>query len=861
LFTARQCSPSKLAGFTLIELAMVLVVIGTVTAMGVSMGSSMIQSAQKVSTNQKLDAIETALMAYRRAYNRLPCPADPTLTDVAANSATFGYEAGAAGTCTATHIASYTIPSPGSTTNIPGGTNVVEGAVPVRTLNLPDEYQFDGWGRKFAYAVWAPITATATSTTPAAFVSYGITPSCGAITVNNAGGGHRTQGADYVLLSYGPDGHGGYPKGGGSTRYNAGSTNTDELTNAHYSNLGVDTGYAATYVQKDWTQNSASSTDVFDDIVRFKERWQMQNAYDGYSPYGLPCSPGFQINGLDAGDYLGTSVAVADINGDGIPDLIIGAPNATANGHSNAGKVYVIFGTRSGFPDPFPLSSLNGTNGFELDGAAASDYAGEALAVADVNGDGRPDIVIQNPDGDGYYGSVYVVFGGATRQDGTPWSSCPCALHAGAGNFLNGTNGAEFDGAYPWSMIQGSFAVVDVNGDGIADILVSGGESNTTNTNAYGNLHIIFGKKGTWNSSAQALNAGFLNGTNGVAFDGVMSPNAHFASSILVGDVNGDGIGDILVSCPYCSPSISDAGIVYVIYGMKSGWPTSPQQLTSGVGNYLSGGTTGGVEFDGTAVNQNIHNVGNSGDVNGDGINDILIGGPGGVSGTGFVIFGRKIGWTSPQSLNSTFLNGVNGVEFSGNSVAQNARIADVNGDGISDILFYNTDQGGTNPGMLAIIFGKIGGWPTTTQALNSTWLNGTNGVNFTGSMTYGGMNIGDVNGDGITDILVTQANNSPPTAAIVFGRTSGWPTSTQSLDSGSAWLNGTNGMAFDNPSGGNNNDSPIYSADINGDGIQDIIIPCMSCSPSSGTYAGSVYVYFGKKYDWPTTAFSLGGL
>ena len=81
-------------------------------------------------------------------------------------------------------------------------------------------------------------------------------------------------------------------------------------------------------------------------------------------------------------------LATGDVNGDGIPDLIMGFP-----GSSSYNGVYVVFGTRNGFPDPLPLNSLNGSNGFQLIGAYAAN-SGISIAVGDVNGDGVNDIVI-----------------------------------------------------------------------------------------------------------------------------------------------------------------------------------------------------------------------------------------------------------------------------------------------------------------------------------------------------------------------------------------------------------------------------------------------------------------------------------
>ena len=107
----------------------------------------------------------------------------------------------------------------------------------------------------------------------------------------------------------------------------------------------------------------------------------------------LTGSSGFVLNGEQAFDYNGSSVAGAgDVNGDGIADLVIGAPDA----NSDAGNSYVVFGRGGiGSGGNFTLSSLNGTNGFVLTGEMSNDLSGSSVASAgDVNGDGIADLVI-----------------------------------------------------------------------------------------------------------------------------------------------------------------------------------------------------------------------------------------------------------------------------------------------------------------------------------------------------------------------------------------------------------------------------------------------------------------------------------
>ena len=463
---------------------------------------------------------------------------------------------------------------------------------------------------------------------------------------------------------------------------------------------------------------------------------------------GLNGSNGFRLEGVSAGDNAGYSVASAgDVNGDGFADIILGAYQADVDGRSNAGASYVIFGTANGFAAKLPLSSLNGSNGFRLEGALANDNAGRAVASAgDVNGDGFDDIIIGANGAAGGAGRTYVVFGA---------SGFSSSLNLDG---LNGRNGFRLDGASAgdWS----GFAVAsagDVNGDGLADVVIGAPAGPGRNTVFGGASYVVFGASGGF---APSLNLSALNGVNGFRLEGAGSFGQAGISVASAGDVNGDGFADVILGSP-----LSD--LSSVVFGAAGGFAPSIalSALNGSNGFRLVGPASLGGDQTGISV-------ATAGDVNGDGFADVIIGaseaGTNGrnFAGRAYVVFGASAGFASAVNLGT--LNGsdgfrLNGVAASDRAGQSVAAAGDVNGDGFGDFLVAAPSANGV--GATYVVFGTAAG---SASAFELSALNGSNGFRLNGVSVldnYFSASVataGDVDGDGFPDLIIGAGNASP---------------------------------------------------------------------------------------------------
>ncbi|MDH5715254.1 MAG: hypothetical protein OEZ30_06800 [Candidatus Aminicenantes bacterium] len=458
------------------------------------------------------------------------------------------------------------------------------------------------------------------------------------------------------------------------------------------------------------------------------------------------------ICGAVAGDYSGCAVASGDVNGDGCDDVIISAPHADPGGRTDAGETYVIFGASFSSP-PYTIDLSTTAADIIVCGAADGDYSSFALASGDVNGDGYDDLIIgapwADPGGRFHAGETYVILSDSFPSppytidlSTTPADITVCGAVAG-----------DYSGC--------AVASGDINGDSYDDIIIGAREAD----NAGGETYVIFGGSLLFPPYTADLSTQQANITVCGA-----EANDRCGWAVASGDVSGDGYDDIIIGAPYATPDgRTYAGETYVIFGVNLLFLPYTVDLSTQQADITICGAEFGSSFGGAV---------DSGDVNGDGYDDIISGAqfanPGDPARTNagetYVIFGFS--FPSPPytiDLSSWPANitvcGDDNEDYSGYAVAG----GDVNGDGYDDIIIGATwaDAGGRhNAGETYLVSG--GGAFITAHGLGGkSWVkefslltNGLNSFKAFGAVNSQGevhLAIGDIDADSLDEIAAGQ--------------------------------------------------------------------------------------------------------
>jgi hypothetical protein len=629
-------------------------------------------------------------------------------------------------------------------------------------------------------------------------------------------------------------------------------------------------------------------------IVRGAPRGQDVNltAFDG------PTTDGVKWVG-EAGSLFGMSVsAAADFDGDGLADVIVGAPEAASPGRATAatGVSYVIFGGSLAHLDMAQFQTSDAT-GVKISGTYGGQRVGDAVAgIGDVNGDGVDDVCVGAPSDSGNDGTAFVVFGSGdsptsqptgqpttqpfgapsrqptlqpsrqptsqpsrqpTRQPtGRPSSQPssqpirqPTAQPTGAPTaefrdvvFGSGERGALINGPTAGGYAgQAVSLIADTNGDGVADILVAAPAATFSGRTSCGVVYVLFGS----HSAPPPTNlTAFVTGTNGYKIIGATAGARLGEAACGAGDVNKDGVGDILVG----STGVNGAGAAYLVFGSATRSDLTDIDLSAGLATTKGFSITGGTSGDLLG-----YSVAAAGDVNDDAYDDILVGAPMADplsrvdAGAAYLIFGRG----NAADVDVTSMSASVGTKYYGASAGAQcgwavAGLGDINGDSWDDFAIGAPGEsalGAMQAGKVYVVYGSssallASGEVNLASGAQAGYAFTIIGSTTSGNLGYAVSGVGDFNGDGKMDYAI-GAPGELSKAGVVYiiygtGTSQSADISVANVVSGCSKLVGGGSFSLG---------ASLHNAgDFNLDGRSDLIVGAFG----AGGFKGKAFVVFG---------------